>query len=97
MMQIDNTVLAKLEKLSHLRIDDSKKEEVMKQLTGILDYVDNLNELDTETLDASFSTLEGGTPLREDIPGQDNGIAQDILSHAPQAQDDFFIVPAIIE
>lgn len=96
-MQIDNTVLAKLEKLSHLKIDDSKKEEVMKQLTGILDYVDNLNELDTETLDASFSTLEGGTPLREDIPREPNGIAKDILSHAPQAKDDFFIVPAIIE
>ena len=69
----------------------------MKQLTGILDYVDNLNELDTETLDASFSTLEGGTPLREDIPRRSDGIATDILSHAPQAKDDFFIVPAIIE
>ncbi len=96
-MQIDNTVLAKLEKLSHLKIDDSKKEEVMKQLTGILDYVDNLNELDTETLDASFSTLEGGTPLREDIPREADDIAKDILLHAPQAKDDFFIVPAIIE
>jgi len=96
-MQIDNTVLKKLEKLSHLKIDDSKKEEVMEQLTGILDYVDNLNELDTESLDASFSTLDGGTPLREDIPRESNEIAKDILSHAPQAEDDFFIVPAIIE
>jgi len=96
-MQIDNTVLTKLEKLSHLKIDDSKKEEVMKQLTGILNYVDNLNELDTETLDASFSTLEGGTPLREDTPRKADDIAKDILSHAPQAKDDFFIVPAIIE
>ena len=96
-MQIDNTVLTKLEKLSHLKIDDSKKEEVMKQLTGILDYVDNLNELDTESLDASFSTLDGGTPLREDTPREANDIAKDILTHAPQAKDDFFIVPAIIE
>ena len=96
-MQIDNTVLTKLEKLSHLKIDDSKKEEVMKQLTGILDYVDNLNELDTEALDASFSTLDGGTPLREDKPREANEIAKNILSHAPEAKDDFFIVPAIIE
>ncbi len=96
-MQIDHTVLEKLEKLSHLRIDDSKKEEVIEQLTGILNYVDNLNELDTEALDASFSTLEGGTPLRADIPREADDIAKDILSHAPQAQDDFFIVPAIIE
>ncbi|SFV53304.1 Aspartyl-tRNA(Asn) amidotransferase subunit C @ Glutamyl-tRNA(Gln) amidotransferase subunit C [hydrothermal vent metagenome] len=96
-MQIDNTLLEKLEKLSHLRIADSKKEEVMGQLTEILGYIDNLNELDTENLDAAFSTLEGGTPLREDIPREPNNIAEEILSHAPQSQDDFFIVPAIIE
>ncbi len=96
-MQIDNTVLEKLEKLSHLRIDDSKKEEVMGQLTEILGYIENLNELDTDALSPSFSTLEGGTPLREDTPREPNDIAKDILSHAPESQDDFFIVPAIIE
>ncbi|MCW8821343.1 MAG: Asp-tRNA(Asn)/Glu-tRNA(Gln) amidotransferase subunit GatC [Sulfurovum sp.] len=96
-MQIDNAVLAKLEKLSHLKIDDSKKEEIMEQLSGILTYVDSLNELNTDTLDASFSTLDGGTPLREDTPREKDNIAKDILSHAPQGRDDFFIVPAIIE
>jgi len=96
-VQIDNTLLTKLEKLSHLRIDDSKKEEVMGQLTDILGYIDNLNELDTDTLSPTFSTLEGGTPLREDKPREANEVAKDILSHAPQAKDDFFIVPAIIE
>jgi aspartyl-tRNA(Asn)/glutamyl-tRNA(Gln) amidotransferase subunit C len=96
-MQIDHTVLTKLEKLSHLRIDESKKEEVMKQLSGILSYIDNLNELNTDTLDSSFSTLEGGTPLREDTVRQPDDIAKDILSHAPESKDDFFIVPAIIE
>jgi aspartyl-tRNA(Asn)/glutamyl-tRNA(Gln) amidotransferase subunit C len=96
-MQIDDTVLAKLEKLSNLRIDTDKKEEVKEQLSGILSYIDNLNELDTDTLSASFSTLEGGTPLREDAPIKNATIPTDILSHAPQANDDFFIVPAIIE
>ena len=96
-MQVDLEVLQKLEKLSHLRIDDDKKAEVMEQLTNILGYVENLNELDTTSLDASFSTLSGGTPLREDTPRESSDIAKDILSHAPNAQDDFFIVPAIIE
>jgi aspartyl-tRNA(Asn)/glutamyl-tRNA(Gln) amidotransferase subunit C len=96
-VQIDNTVLEKLEKLSHLRIDDSKKEEVMGQLTEILGYIENLNELDTDALSPSFSTLEGGTPLREDTPREANDIAREILSHAPESRDDFFIVPAIIE
>jgi len=96
-MQINDTVLAKLEKLSHLRIDEDKKEEVKTQLSSILNYIDNLNELNTDTLDSSFSTLQGGTPLREDSPREENSISKDIFSHAPKSADDFFIVPAIIE
>jgi aspartyl-tRNA(Asn)/glutamyl-tRNA(Gln) amidotransferase subunit C len=96
-MQIDTHLLEKLEKLSHLRIAEDKKEEVMRQLSDILGYIENLNELDTEGLDAAFSTLEGGTPLREDEPRRDANVPRSILEHAPQAEEDFFIVPAIIE
>lgn len=96
-MNIDDKVLQKLEKLSALRIEDSKRQEVKEQLTSILSYIDNLSELDTDALDSSFSTLEGGTPLRTDIPRDNNDIAYKILSHAPNSQDDFFVVPAIIE
>ena len=96
-MNFDNTVLKKLEKLSHLRIDDSKKEEILGQLNEIVQYVENLNELDTSKLDPSFSTLQGGTPMREDTAQQNEKIPQDILKHSPQSEDDFFVVPAIIE
>jgi aspartyl-tRNA(Asn)/glutamyl-tRNA(Gln) amidotransferase subunit C len=94
---IDNKVLKNLEKLSMIKIDESKKEELTKQLTEIVEFVENLNELDTSNLDAYFSTLSGGTPLREDIPNSNPQIPKDILSHAPKAIDDFFIVPKIIE
>ncbi len=96
-MQIDDALLAKLEKLSHLYVAEEKKEEIKAQLTGILNYIENLNELDTEDLSGRFSTLDGGTPMREDQPCSSTEIAKDILSHAPQASDDFFVVPAIIE
>lgn len=96
-MIIDNTVLAKLEKLSMLKIEDEKKEELAAQLTEILSYVENLDELNTNELSASFSTLEGGTPLREDTPQKQPEIAQHIFNHAPNAENDFFIVPKIIE
>ena len=96
-MQIDNTVLAKLEKLSHLRIEEDKKEEIIGQLTEIVSYVENLAELDTDHLDASFSTLEGGTPMREDIVDSNPSISESILKNSPQRDDGFFVVPAIIE
>jgi aspartyl-tRNA(Asn)/glutamyl-tRNA(Gln) amidotransferase subunit C len=94
---IDNTVLEKLEKLSMLKIEDEKREELAQQLTEILAYVENLSELDTDNLNASYSTLKGGTPLREDIPNSNSEIAKSIFTHAPHAENDFFIVPKIIE
>ena len=94
---IDNTVLEKLEKLSMLKIEDNKKEELATQLTEILTYIENLNELDTDNLDPSFSTLSGGTPLREDSPKNNPDVSQSIFRHAPHAENDFFIVPKIIE
>ncbi len=96
-MQIDNTVLEKLEKLSHLRIDEDKKDEVISQLSEIVSFVENLSQLDTSSLDASFSTLNGGTPMREDVASSNPNIGKSILSHAPLSEDDFFVVPAIIE
>lgn len=94
---IDNTVLEKLEKLSMLKIKDDKKEELASQLTEILAYVENLGELDTKNLDATFSTLAGGTPMREDIANTNPEVSKSIFSHAPNTADDFFIVPKIIE
>jgi aspartyl-tRNA(Asn)/glutamyl-tRNA(Gln) amidotransferase subunit C len=96
-MIIDNTLLEKLEKLSMLKIENEKKEELATQLTEILAYVENLAELDTDGLDASFSTLSGGTPLREDTPNTNPEIAQSIFAHTPNAENNFFIVPKIIE
>ena len=96
-MKIDNDLLSKLEKLSHLYISDEKRDEVVSQLSDILAYVENLSELDTSSLDSYFSTLDGGTPLREDTPMSSKEISQKILKNAPQAEDNFFIVPAIIE
>ena len=96
-MIIDNTVLEKLEKLSMLKIEEDKKEELAGQLTEILAYVENLAELNTDELDASFSTLEGGTPLRADEVNTNIEISKSIFAHAPNAENDFFIVPKIIE
>jgi len=96
-VQIDSTVLAKLETLSRLSIDADKKEDVIRQLSEIVTYMDNLNELDTGHLESAFSTLSGGTPLRADTPHNDPNVPKNILAHAPESADNFFIVPAIID
>ncbi len=96
MIKVTNELLDNLETLSALQIKEEKKEEIMQQLNEIIAFVENLNELDTSTIDGFFSTLEGQTPLRKDQVVQDEAI-KTIINYAPQTEDNFFIVPAIIE
>ena len=96
-MQVDDALLKRLEKLSFLTIEDDKREEIIGQLSGIVDFVDNLSELDTENVDDNFAMNENGTPTREDKSSCNGAINNDILEHAPRSEEHFFIVPKIIE
>lgn len=92
-MQIDDTLLAKLERLGMLEISAEKKEQVKSQLNEILGFVENLNGVDVLSQNKQEDKK---TPLREDEVVQSH-IASDVLAYAPHAKDGFFIVPKIIE
>ena len=96
-MQVDNELLTKLEKLSFLKISDDKREEIITQLSEIVNFVDNLSELNTEGVDDKFSMDNSSTFLREDSAFCDTKINDKILNNAPHGADHFFIVPKIIE
>ena len=96
-MKFDDNMLSRLEKLSMLKIEDSKRQETIAELEKIVGFVEILSELETEGLDPSYSTLEGGTPTREDRPAENEEVRKMVLEHAPQVKNDYFVVPAIIE
>ena len=96
-MTVDDNLIAKLSKLSSLEIDDSKKEKLKAEVGDIINFVENLNEIDVSGIEATFSTIEGWTPLREDIAVQDLELSSNIMKHAPNSEDGYFIVPKIIE
>jgi len=96
-MQIDELLLQKLEKLSYLQIPQEHRAEMIKQLSEIVSFVDNLSELNTEGIASNFSMGDFATLLREDKGCVDRSINDDILNHAPNSQDHFFVVPKIIE
>jgi len=96
-MQVDDALLQRLEKLSFLTIEESKREEIIAQLSGIVAFVDNLSELNTDNIDDNFAMNDSGTPTREDSAACDKTINESILEHAPRSEEHFFIVPKIIE
>jgi aspartyl-tRNA(Asn)/glutamyl-tRNA(Gln) amidotransferase subunit C len=96
-MQVDDALLRRLEKLSYLKVSEEKREEIIEQLSEIMSFVDNLSELNTDNVDEKFAMNDNATFLREDIPSCNSQINDDILIHAPNSGDHFFIVPKIIE
>ncbi len=96
-MTVDDNLIAKLSKLSSLEIDESKKENLKAELADIINFVENLEEIDVSGIEATFSTIEGGSPLREDISKQDLELSEHILKNAPKSENGYFVVPKIIE
>ncbi|AII15025.1 Glu-tRNA(Gln) amidotransferase, subunit C [Campylobacter iguaniorum] len=95
-MQIDDKMLDKLEKLSAFKIPEGNREEFKSQLGNIVDFVEVLNELDLDNVEAAVSTISGGTPFREDTPVAGD-VIDIILQNAPKKEDRYFEVPKIIE
>lgn len=95
-MQIDDQLLNKLEKLSSLKINEEKRNEIKKQLSEIVNFVEVLNELDLTKDEAVVSMVSGGTLLRDDISSKSE-VIYEILKNSPQRDGKFFIVPKIIE
>nr|WP_315062311.1 Asp-tRNA(Asn)/Glu-tRNA(Gln) amidotransferase subunit GatC [uncultured Campylobacter sp.] len=95
-MQIDDTLLTKLEKLSSLKVESDKRMEIEGQLSEILSFAGILDELDLSASQAVVSSREGGTPLREDV-SVSSDVIETILKNAPMSSEHFFVVPKIIE
>ncbi|MBK2001017.1 Asp-tRNA(Asn)/Glu-tRNA(Gln) amidotransferase subunit GatC [Campylobacter sp. LH-2024] len=95
-MQINEELLTKLEKLSALKIAEDKRDKLVQELEEIVNFVEKLNELDLSSSEVTVSTIKGGTPLRLDQI-ENNDIIKDVLNHSPKKDENFFVVPKIIE
>lgn len=96
-MTIDNKTIDKLAKLSSLDISDERKKTLQGELGQIVDFVENLSEIDVDGVDATFTTVTGGQPLRKDEVTSTKEVSEHIIKNAPETKDNYFIVPPIIE
>ncbi|SFG52330.1 aspartyl/glutamyl-tRNA(Asn/Gln) amidotransferase subunit C [Lachnospiraceae bacterium C7] len=82
--------------LAQLEIDDTQKEKAKKDIGEMLDYIDKLNELDTEGLEPMTHIFPIQNVFREDEVTNDDG-KEDTLANAPVKKDGGFKVPKTIE
>ena len=95
-MPIDKNQVKKVAKLSRISLDDDKINSLSKDLDSILTFVEKLNELDTKEIKTLKSITDKTLEARNDIV-DDGKIKNDILKNSPEKNEDFFIVPKVIE
>jgi aspartyl-tRNA(Asn)/glutamyl-tRNA(Gln) amidotransferase subunit C len=88
-MQIDETLLRRLEKLSFLEIPQEHRAEMISQLSEIVSFVDNLSELNTEGVEATFAMSDVSTALREDFGNVDKRLMMISLHMLPMCKTVF--------
>ena len=90
--KIDLDTLKKLGKLSRIPIDETGSNKLMEDLNKIIGFIEQLNEVDTESVNPLSSVTGHNLPIREDVV-DDN----DVLVNAPEKKSGYFVVPKVIE
>jgi aspartyl-tRNA(Asn)/glutamyl-tRNA(Gln) amidotransferase subunit C len=83
-------------KLARLSLSEEEKVLFSNQIGKILDYMEKLNELDTEGIEPTSHIIALNNVVRDDVLQQSLD-SEDILSNAPDRADKFYRVPRIIE
>ena len=95
-MPIDKHQVKKVAKLSRISLDDNKLESLSKDLVSILNFVEQLNKLDTNEIKPLTSIIDKSLDARDDTVS-DGQMKDQILKNSPEKNEDFFIVPKVVD
>ena len=94
--KIDQAQVRKVARLSRLRLTEAEVEEFTGQLSAMLDYVEKMNELDTDNVEPLAHCLPVSNVFRADSVKESLG-TEKTLANAPQRDGEFFKVPKILD
>lgn len=95
-MAIDAATVRKVARLARIAEPEEKLEPLAKELSGILAWIEQLNEVDTTGVAPMTTAIHTPLPMREDVV-TDGGDPDRVLSNAPKRAGNFFVAPKVIE
>jgi len=95
-MAIDVDTVRKVAALAHIREDEARLAPLAAELSGIMGWIEQLNEVDTTDVEPMTSAVAVALPWREDVVTE-GGDPATVLANAPSARNGFFVVPKVVE
>lgn len=95
-MSIDIATARKVAKLARIRVEEADLPKLAEQLSGILGFMEQLNEVNVDGIEPMVSVTPMRLKRRIDVV-TDGNIQEQILKNAPDAREGFFAVPKVVE
>ena len=95
-MQVDEATVRRIARLARIKITDAEAKSLEGELSGMLDWVKQLDEVDTKGVEPMTRVVAMQLKKRHDAV-TDGNIAKQVTQNAPMTEDSFFVVPKVIE
>ena len=95
-MSLDEATVARIARLARIRIEDDQRAPMAAELSNIMGWIEQLNEVDTDDV-PPMTSMEGVTLALRADEVTDGDKVDDVLANAPEAQDGHFVVPKVVE
>jgi aspartyl-tRNA(Asn)/glutamyl-tRNA(Gln) amidotransferase subunit C len=95
-MSVDKTTVAKIARLARINVPDERLEPLAAELNGILNWIAELDEVNTDTVQPLAGVTGHALPMRDDVV-TDGDRLDDVLSNVPEGASGFFVVPKVVE
>ena len=95
-MSIDKDTVKNISKLARISLDEKKISSLSKDLSSIMKFIEKLNQLNTDKVTPLTSIISASLKSREDEV-KDGKIRDQILKNSPEKNEEFFVVPKVVE
>lgn len=95
-MSVDSATVRRVARLARLKVDEKDVPRLEGELNAILAFVEQLNEVNVDGVAPLTSVVEQAMKMRDDVV-TDGNYPKDVTKNAPASEDDFFMVPKVVE
>lgn len=95
-MAIDVETVRKVARLARIAEPEGRLASLAKEISGILSWIEQLDQVDTEGVEPMTTSVAQALPMREDVV-TDGGDPERVLSNSPKRIGGFFVVPKVVE
>ena len=95
-MKLDTNTINKVAKLARIKLSEEEARDLLKDMNSILDWVEQLNEVNTDSIEPLTNISSSTLPQRKD-QSKDVNSSDEILQNSPDKLEGYFAVPKVVE